>query len=561
MNTNFTTEKTDSQMPVGKFFPQIKIEKFFLATALIGVFFWTILFLFSCRSNPADLRKLMPAETLIYLETDDLGKIMQSLTNNQTFAQSAQKIMDFSALDGLQLAVAVTGFEVSENQVTDENSIINLKPQFVVVAETHSWNRYAVRFAEENLGEFVNETYGGEVTLEISDKADGTYFVWTAEDGRKAFAFVKESRIFFSNDEKVLEKCLAILRGESDSFANSGKIFEKSENTLAVGYVSSDGIAQISNLIGVSTALNATGDEEGRGFIARVVPQIIRNSVREITWTATKTEHGIEDKYQIFLTPEIAAALKETLIPSGQLPSGNRIFLTPDEVFTITRYNLKNPQIAWRSLVMTTGKSLGSIDQELSSAIADAVLTPYQIADAEAFLSAVQGEIWTVNFDAEGEESAVVATCGSDQDLEKIKKSVEAIDFGNSPKIVSGGTLWTSKDNATAFLTSESSERKLFILGSLKGVEKSIRAISKPSLNYSADTFYRNFAENNSAVSITFGRDSANRLIEALGERKMSTGEIRITYTTETIFTEKGLERKTVSPFGLIGRIIEQLEN
>jgi hypothetical protein len=560
MNKNSTTEKNNSQMARRQFFLKIKIRNFSLMAVFVCGFLWAI-FLLSCRSSPTDLRNLVPVETIIYLETDDLGKIMKALTENQIFLQSAQKKPDFSVLNGMQLAVAVTGFEASEEQVMGKHSILNFKPQFVAVAETHTWNRYALRFAEENLGEFVNETYGGEVVLEVSDKADGKYFVWTAKDGRQAFAFVRESLVFFSNDEKVLEKSLAILRGEGDSFAKSGKFFEKDKQNLAVGYVSTDGIAQISNLIGVSTAVEIAEDEQGQSLIARLLPQIIRNNVKEITWTATKTEQGIEDRYRVLLTPENASVLKETLVPPDQSSAGKKVFITPNDVFTLTRYNLKNPQIAWRSLISAVGRNLGMTDENLLSAAAESIFEPYHIADAETFLGAVDSEFWTVNFDAEAEESVVIVSSGSDENIGKLKKSVTGIDFKKTPKNEFGGILWTSENDEVSFFLTEMSEKKIVILGSKKGVEKASRSISDNSSGTVDDIFHRKLTENNSAVSITLGKSPADRMIEALGEKKELKADFITTYITETSFGERGFERKTISPFGLIGRIIEQLEN
>src|SRR5215204_5202125 len=90
----------------------------------IGLFVLCLLpfaFALSCGSAPpADLRTLAPAETLVYLETDDLGKTLNSLTESSAFQELAKNKTDFSALDKIQVAVAVTGFEASENQVTAE---------------------------------------------------------------------------------------------------------------------------------------------------------------------------------------------------------------------------------------------------------------------------------------------------------------------------------------------------------------------------------------------------------------------------------------------------------
>jgi hypothetical protein len=144
--------------------------------------------------------------------------------------------------------VAVTGFETKEQPVSEENSVLNFTPRFVAVLDTNAWNFQAIKFTEEKLGSFINDVYGGDVLLETSDKPDGKYFVWTANDGRKAYGLVKGSVVFFGNDESSIEKCLAVKRGESDSISKNPKV--TNGDRLAFGYVSSDGLAQIANIAG-----------------------------------------------------------------------------------------------------------------------------------------------------------------------------------------------------------------------------------------------------------------------------------------------------------------------
>jgi hypothetical protein len=430
-----------------------------------------LLLFISCASPPTDLRSFAPADTLVYLETNDLGKALGALTESKAFQDAAQAKPDFSALQGMQTAIVVTGFEASENQVTAENSILNFKPRFVAIADTHTWNRYTLQFTEERLGNFVNETYGGEVTLEAGEKNGGKSFVWTAKDGRKAFAFVKDSKIFFSNDESALEKSLAVFRGEAESLVKNeslGKMRETAKDALAFGYVSADGIAQISNLAGVSTALASTDDDEGRSFIARVLPQILRNSVKEIFWTATKTEQGIEDKYSVSLTPENTSVLKETLVSAAPTPSNSAGFL-PSEVFSATRYNLQNPQIAWRSLLLVAGKNADAMSAKILIAFSGSLLEPYGVTDAENFMSAVDSEIWTAVFDADGEKSVAIVGV---KDAEKLKKSIAEINFKVPGEKRETAEIWKSADGASgaAFV-----ENKL-ILGDTESVLKCLQA-------------------------------------------------------------------------------------
>lgn len=520
---------------------------FFSAPLRFCAFALMTFFLLSCSSPPSDLRTFLPAETLVYMETNDLGKTLDALTENKAFSDAAKAKPDFSTLKNMQIAVAVTGFETSETQVTDEQKVGKIKPHFIAVADTHSWNSATLSFAENTLGEFVNETYGGEVSLETADKNGGKYFVWTATDGRKVFAFVEKSLVFFSNDESGIEKVFAVKKGEADSFAKSGKSFEKAENILANGYVSGEGIAQIANIAGISTAIDATDSEEGRSFIAGVLPQILQKTVKEVYWTATKTEQGIEDKYQIMLDAESAKVFKETML-SGDPKQSNSAFI-PNEFYSVTRYNLKNPQIAWRSLLMVTANQTDKLSGSILTEFSKDLLGNYGVSDAEVFLSAIDSPIFTVQFDAEGENSILVAGV---KNAEEVKKSFSEIDFKKAPEKQENTEIWKDSDGETcvAFV-----ENKI-ISGDKDSVLKSLQA-KQNGQNLSLNPLSAKLNESKSPTA-TFGKDSGEKTVEVLGEKKAENLQMTTNFFTETRFTEKGIERKTVSPFGLVGTILEQ---
>lgn len=509
---------------------------------------FTFYFLLSCSSPPSDLRNFLPAETLIYFETNNLGKTLDSLTESKAFTDAAKAKPDFSALKNMQVAIAVTGFESSETQVTDEQKVGKIKPHFIAVADTHSWNSATLSFTENKLGEFVNETYGGEVSLETSDKNGGKYFVWTATDGRKVFAFVEKSLVFFSNDESGIEKVFAVKKGEADSFAKSGKSFEKAENILANGYVSGEGIAQIANIAGISTAIDATDSEEGRSFIAGVLPQILQKTVKEVYWTATKTEQGIEDKYQILLDADSAKVFKETMI-SAAPKEGNPPAYIPNEFYSVTRYNLQNPQIAWRSLLLVTANQTDKLSGSILTEFSKDLLGNYGVSDAEIFLSAVDSPIFTVQFDAEGENSALIADI---KNAEEVKKSFSEIDFKKASEKQENAEIWKDSDGEILVALVENK----IVSGDKESVLKSLQA-KQNGQNFSQNSFNAKLNESKSQTA-TFGKDSGEKIVEVLGEKKAENLQMTTNFFTETRFTEKGIERKTVSPFGLVGTILEQ---
>lgn len=511
----------------------------------------------ACRnSQKVDLRRLTPAGTIVYLETNNLAKTLAAITENQAFRELADQTPDFSALENVQLAIAVTGFETSENQVSDENSVINFTPRFVAVAETHAWQWQTVALAENQLDNFVRETYGADAALEKSDKPNGKFFAWTAKDGRKVFAFVAGSQIYFGNDLAAIEKRISDNPADNQSLAD-GESFsradpENSATNLAFGYVSSIGIAQIANLAGVSVAVETTEESNGRSFIARILPQILQNTTQEIVWTASKTERGIEDKFVISLKPEVTAVTKETLTTTADLSANSAEFL-PAEFFSATRYKLKSPLIAWRSLLFLTAKNTDALSGQLLMRFSGALLEPYGVADAEKFLNSIDAEIVTMQFDAGGEASAAIVTV---KNVEELKKSiVQEIVFKTAPTMQFNAAIWFSenKQSAAAFI-----ENKL-VLGESSSVTKCLQA-KENGRNFTQTRNFQKFNESR-AAAVTFGRDmdSIEKIVEVLAKRNDENRKLATFYTTETRFTQTGIERKTVSDFGLIGTILKQL--
>ena len=512
--------------------------------------FALILFFTSCSSPPTDLRLLAPAESLVYLETNDLGKTLENLTESKPFQQLAKRKPDFSALKNIQVAVVVTGFEASENQVTAENSVLNFKPRFVAIADTHAWNWQTLSFTESKIGQFAADILNSEVSLKKTDKSGGTFFIWSVENTPKLFAFVLDGKIFFGNDETSIEKCLAVSRGESDSFAKTGKTFERNAETLAFGYVSSEGIAQISNVAGVSAAIETTENEEGRGFIAGVLSQILKNSVKEIFWMATKTEQGIEDKFSVALKSEAASILSQTLVTTQNTQTVSAEFV-PTDVFSLTRYNLQNPLISWRSLLLVASKNTDELNARVLIQNSNSLLQSYGIADAETFLSAVDSELLTVNFDAEGEKSVVIVGV---KDAEKLKKSIVKMNFKMPPQQFLNAGIWGTEDKLTMAAFSENR----LILGNADSVLNCLQA-KQDGQNFTKNQSFKSFTESK-AVAVTLGSEtnSAEKIVDFLADLKDENTRITTYFLTETRYNDKGFERKTISEFGLIGDIIER---
>lgn len=507
----------------------------------------------SCGSKPIDPRTVIPADSLVYLETSDLGKALAAITSNPKLRQFATTMPDTTALNGIRLSVAVTGFQTSEEAISEENSVLNFIPRFVAVAETNAWNFQALSFTENQIGEFINDAYGGEVNLLTEDKYGGKYFTWTAVDGRKAFALVLGSLILFGNDEAGIEACINTMNGGGERIAANPKVSAFSRDSLAAGFVSKEGVAQLANIAGVSFAIDSGDEAEVRNFVAQVMPQIVRNSVSEATWTARRLEDGrIEDKYEFSLAPDTAGVLAETIVTGPGVDQALRRS-APAEAHSATTYDLKDAQIAWRSVLFMARTKVDAPFGNLISALSPAVFESYGIADGELFLSSVENGLQTVRFDSDGEEVAVIAKI---KDLEDLKRSLARDLKASEPPAQTGGfEAFRTEDTSIAAAIIEN----IIVIGDATTVDKCVAAFK--SGQESTPSSVNDKPAGPGAPIITIGRDAETgpALMRTL-KGGMDAPTIVQDHVTETRFNQNGIVRRTVSDFGFIGAIIRRLD-
>jgi len=493
----------------------------------------------SCSSTPTDLRKLAPAETIIYLETNNLGTALRSVFESRPIKESALKLPDLSALDGVQAAVSITGFEMQEQKLTDEQSVGKITPKFALIADTHKWNFQARAFAEAKLGGFVADIYGSEPKLEKSEKAGGSYFAWTAADGRKAFALVIDGIIYFGNDEALIDHAIAVRKGESAPF-DAKALHPAAADDLAYGYISPDGMAQLANVLGVRLAAESSEESEVRTAIAGVIPKLLRGAVTDVHWTAQKKDGGIEDRWEINMPQDIAAVFAETMAPADGVPDRAFSNVIPANARSATRYNLKNPQAAWRSVVLTAEHLSDPFTARVFSEIGTALFEPYGIGDPEAFLSSVDAQIVTVSLGDSEQAAAIVKPAASGQ----LKGLLPELDP-------------TAKKPAGQ----EPSDVALQYSGDLAviGEKDTVAACVAPGKKI--EVADRPFPAKGSPISSIFTDEASVREIASfLGEEK-TANPVKAFSRSETNFTKAGAVRTTGSELGFIGTLIAMLSD
>ena len=160
--------------------------------------------------------------------------------------------------------------------------------------------------------------------------------------------------------------------------------------------------------------------------------------------------------------------------------------------------------------------------------------------------------IITAKLDPEGEEPVIIVTRGNDQ---QILKTLTSDLKPPNPVVEDGINLWSTPDGDLQLVFSGN--------GAGIGSKKNLEACLFWSPHWYEDTqseLLKKLTSTKAPIA-TVGRDntSAAQIADMLSEKKSDDAKTESTYFTETRFTKTGIERRTVSDFGLIGSIIAQL--
>lgn len=355
--------------------------------------------------------------------------------------------------------------------------------------------------------------------------------------------------MLFGNDESAIEKCVAVRSGQAPSIAGNPKL--PSIEALASGYVSPEGVGQIANLATLQLAIGAGEEEEVRGFIARVLPEIIRKSITEATWTAKRTDQGIDDTYVFTTAPEVGKVLNETL-RRGDGGTDAFVQFIPNDVVAATRYSLADPQVAWRSIVLTAQKQTDGVSGGVIGAFSGALFESYGVENPEEFLASVGDSIVTLRFDPEGENVVAIAAA---KDLAKLKASLaKEIKLAAQPEKIEGAETWKSEDGDLMFAV----QGDKVILGHAESVQKCLRAASAGQKTGFRERFAAASNLPAPAVTVASDIDPSAALVTVLSARKSETEPLIQRFQISTSFTLTTIQRVETSDFGLFGSIIEQ---
>jgi hypothetical protein len=534
---------------------------------LLPILFAVFVFAWVYWQYPArvEMAGYIPAETLIYLEVNDLPGALRDFTATDAWRELApqfgvrQDFGDFGWLSRFlaaanlgstetivfgrsQIAVALMNVEAAAS----EEETLKIKPSYAVVIETKSFQSNAERFVEKQIGDFASRQFG-EASREklIRENQNWTIFRSTKDD-RKLFAAVAGGTIIFGNDETAIKLCFDAKNELRPSLAQSPRLAEMRANTeaskaLAFGFATNEAVKKLSNIGAVLFAGQIADEPAAMSLIAQSLPPMIEKTVTGTAWSARLTNGKIEDRYFIAVPPDLASRLREPLAASNKAAINSADFL-PADAHSISIYNLKDAGAAWRGMILAISSRLDTLGAAAFAQVAGKLLEPYGVRQPNDFLSAAADELTTARLS------------------EKEKETVAIVKIGDANRMLAAIEPTTKENNRAATFTNGT-----LLLGENQDVAKCL-AVQESSL--ARTNFWQDFTASKISANTPFVRtltrdsQSPTSFIRIFADEKFkqaapdfSKNPSLTISIAETSLKENGFERRALSPFGLIGTL------
>jgi hypothetical protein len=546
------------------------------------------------RPEAVDMAAYVPAESLIYLETNSLPEIVGGLTSTDAWRALAPPaglspnvgrigwLSRLSAWSGIgsaetvvfsraQVAVAVLGFEVTE----ESSTVRDIKPRIALVAETHTSAARVQTAVTKLIGNYARRKYG-EPTI-LRDESDATTIInWTTPDGkRKIVAAISESVAIVGNDEEAVRACLAVRRGERASLANDAQLAEmrlrmSANNSLAFGYVSAAGVGRLLEMAAVAYAGQLAADPKAQSAAAILIPQLASRILGSVAWSSTINGGALVDKYYLHLQNELASRLHTPLATSDA--DGTRVGdLLPADTNQLTIYKNRDPEAAWRGLNAAISSQLEITIAPLVGRFLAESLQPFGIESPHDFLRAAGPEIATARLDSEGSALVLLAPVRDRETLQGLVR--KRLGAGAKSQRVGEAEMLVAEDEerGAASFTGD-----YLIIGGVEEVRRCLqeRAASRTLGTVNAFQQVSRAPDANGAANvITYTNDyePSRRFISFLGRQNgvrksppdaaaLQRSLAALPYAlSETRLVEGGFEKTTRSAFGQFGSILVQL--
>lgn len=549
-----------------------------LAVILLGILGAAAWLWFNIPTQ-TDLADYAPADSLLYVEFNDLNKVARAIQHTdvwqaagpitQSTPRSENRLLTSAARTGIgpiesvlftrtQVALVVVGLNASQEEDT-----LKVRPEIALIAETHTspWRTRSVMV--EGVKRLANFAYGASSCVGPDDKSNLFQCSISGSD-RKLVGAIHGTTIILANSDNALKSCLDVRDGTRPSIRTDSEFVRSrssvaTEQSLGFGYISAANSAKLFSWAAPLLMGLAPGDQQLQQLLAVSAGKILRG----IAWTAVPSRGGIEDRFMFSLEPGVVARLQPAFETSQR--DDNFWKLVPSGFQSVTIYRSRQPAAAWNSLDSAVSLKLDALPAVLFGSLLKSSLSAYGISNPKEVLTMMSPPLLTMK-PAGAEGSVLIARVSEDMgSLER-----EVFKDNDKGQILYG--LESSPDPAKEF--SAVFADGYVILGKTENVRPCLRELRESQSITEEKKNVQDAARESTAAIVTYSNDEARltnfiSTLLLLQGRHLSSEEFdRLQSTvrrssfaaTETRLSASGIERTTHSAFGQFSTFISLLQ-
>ncbi|HVQ39865.1 MAG TPA: hypothetical protein VMS31_20155, partial [Pyrinomonadaceae bacterium] len=452
---------------------------------------------------------------------------------------------------------------ITELGTIADGDTLKVKPEGVVLIETHTSERRIRPAVEEALGQLAELTYGKPTNRKTT--IEGVEFIeWVAPDNsRQIVATILGSLVIIGNSEQSVRSCLAVATRRNASLKEDQGLVRMraqlgADRALTFGYVPSANTARLLS-VGVPLVMGrAPEDSQFQRLIASNAGKVLA----DLGWSSHAFKAGIEDHYMISLQPAVVARLKPDFAGSLGTQVHRRL---PSEVYSVTYYRFGDPAAVWQNLKTTASSQMDVLSTVVLSSLLKSALVSYGIDEPEAFLGAVKGEILTLRLDQSGDRTMLLAGVRDEDSLRTIIKNKLGPNSRRN-HLADAEVFEDSKAELGVGLTKD-----FIVLGTPIDVRNYVEDVNLNGhlMKDPQATRISSFVPFSSSANIVTYTDDTDRigtfvstLLAARGIQPLASAPIEILIAelpysaTETTLGDRGLERVTKSALGQFSTLL-----
>ncbi|HVG38670.1 MAG TPA: hypothetical protein VM870_05250 [Pyrinomonadaceae bacterium] len=561
-----------------------------LLCLLVAAIFW----MWWTKPLPVEMARTVPAETLVYLEANDLPRIISGLASTEAWKILAPRagLSDYAAradqfsrlpfytglggaeavvLSRAQIAVAVLGFDASE-----AGEGFRVRPSVALVMDTRSSAEQTNRVIRQYADQFARQTFG-EVDFEQRPQDDFLFSYWkSTTGGKQVVAATRNSVGVIGNDEAAVAACVQAIKGVRQSLADNSQMRAMRQRMLApgaatFGYASPLGLTKLIESVTHAYSENVT-DQRAQGLAASLLPQISGRVIgaEGAGWSAVFADGFVDDNFYVSLQPGLTDQLRK--IPKSGGDAFARVAeALPRDTYQVTRYPYESPESAWRALNVSLASRLDAFSSVLVVELLKSALEPYGIPAPNEFLRAVGPEVVVARLDDSGVSTVTILTPRDEKALRallgrRLGARAKTLKVGDAELIISSD----EERGGAAFSAG------LLLLGSEKSLRRCLEAgvgrqTFADAVGYRRTVDFVAKFPGEDAVTVSDERENTVAMMAALVQNREKKaaflGDQNQRQALQSLplsmsltrLVEGGAERRTRSSFGQFGNLLTQL--